>query len=221
MNSYFMQNIFQIISQAFIINASNLIWGIFILLAGWFVSVKIRNMAIDIFNKIRLNQMAKTLGWETFFDRYDAHLNIAKFFGAIIEALFLIMFFTVFFDIIGLNQFNSVLMSIISFFPNILISMIIFIFAIFIASFSKKIVLVSLEKEKITYSGILGNIISSAAWILAVLAILYQLNIVPTLILSIFIGFVALIVITFGLAFGLGGKDLAKKLLEGWEEKMK
>ncbi len=221
MNSYFMQNIFQIISQAFIINASNLIWGIFILLAGWFVSVKIRNMAIDIFNKIRLNQMAKTLGWETFFDRYDAHLNIAKFFGAIIEALFLIMFFTVFFDIIGLNQFNSVLMSIIGFFPNILISMIIFIFAIFIASFSKKIVLVSLEKEKITYSGILGNIISSAAWILAVLAILYQLNIVPTLILSIFIGFVALIVITFGLAFGLGGKDLAKKLLEGWEEKMK
>jgi hypothetical protein len=216
-----MQNIFQIISQAFIINASNLIWGIFILLAGWFVSVKIRNMAIDIFNKIRLNQMAKTLGWETFFDRYDAHLNIAKFFGAIIEALFLIMFFTVFFDIIGLNQFNSVLMSIIGFFPNILISMIIFIFAIFIASFSKKIVLVSLEKEKITYSGILGNIISSAAWILAVLAILYQLNIVPTLILSIFIGFVALIVITFGLAFGLGGKDLAKKLLEGWEEKMK
>lgn len=221
MNSYFMQNIFQIISQAFIINASNLIWGIFILLAGWFVSVKIRNMAIDIFNKIRLNQMAKTLGWETFFDRYDAHLNIAKFFGAIIEALFLIMFFTVFFDIIGLNQFNSVLMSMISYFPNILISMIIFIFAIFIASFSKKIVLVSLEKEKITYSGILGNIISSAAWILAVLAILYQLNIVPTLILSIFIGFVALIVITFGLAFGLGGKDLAKKILEGWEEKMK
>lgn len=216
-----MQNIFQIISQIFIINASNLIWGIFILLAGWFVSVKIRNMAIDIFNKIRLNQMAKTLGWETFFDRYDAHLNIAKFFGTIIEALFLIMFFTVFFDIIGLNQFNSVLMSIIGFFPNILISMIIFIFAIFIASFSKKIVLVSLEKEKITYSGILGNIISSAAWILAVLAILYQLNIVPTLILSIFIGFVALIVITFGLAFGLGGKDLAKKLLEGWEEKMK
>lgn len=216
-----MQNIFQTISETFIINASNFVWGIFILLAGWFVSVKIRNMAIDIFNKIRINQMAKTLGWEGFFDRYDAHLNIAKFFGAIIEALFLVVFFTVFFDIIGLNQFNSVLMSIISYFPNILIAMVIFIFALFVASFSKKIVLVSLEKEKITYSGILGNIISSASWILAVLAILYQLNIVPTLILSIFIGFVALIVITFGLAFGLGGKDLAKKLLEGWEEKIK
>lgn len=203
------------------LKASNLLWGLFILLAGWFVSVKVKNMAIDLFKRIRLNQMAKTLGWEGFFDRYDARLDIAKFFGAIIEVLFILMFFTVFFDIIGLNQVNAVLMSIINYFPNILISMVIFIFAVFIASFSKKIVLVSMEKEKITYSGILGNIISWATWILAVLAMLYQLNIVPTLILSIFIGFVALIVITFGLAFGMGGKDLAKKLLEGLEEKIK
>jgi len=178
-------------------------------------------MVVDLFAKMRLNQMAKTLGWESFFDRYDARLDVAKFFGLIIEVFFILLFFTVFFDIIGLDQVNTVLMSVINYFPNILISIVIFIFAIYIAGFSKKIVLVSLEKEKITYSGILGDIISWATWILAALAILYQLNIVPTLILSIFIGFVALIVITFGLAFGLGGKDLARKLLEDLEGRIK
>lgn len=215
-----MTSILDIFSQNAFINAPNLLWGIFILIIGWLVSIKIKNMVVDLFAKIRLNQMAKTLGWEGFFDRYDARLDVAKFFGLIIEIFFILLFFTVFFDIIGLNQVNTVLMAVINYFPNILISIVIFIFAIYIAGFSKKIVLVSLEKEKITYSGILGDIISWATWILAVLAILYQLNIVPTLILSIFIGFVSLIVITFGLAFGLGGKDLAKKLLEDLEDRI-
>ena len=216
-----MSNLIDIFSQDIIINTPNLLWGLFILFVGFLVSIKLKNMAVDLFSKIRLNQMAKTLGWESFFDRYDARLDVAKFFGILIEIFFLLLFFTVFFDIIGLDQVNSVLMAIINYYPNILISIVIFIFAIYIANFSKKIVLVSLEKQKITYSGILGDIISSATWVLAILAILYQLNIVPTLILSIFIGFVALLVLTFGLAFGLGGKDLAKKLLEDLENRIK
>jgi len=78
---------------------------------------------------------------------------------------------------------------------------------------------ITLEKEKIVYSSVLSNIISSAAWILATLAILYQLKIVPDLVLTIFIGFVAFIVLAFGLAFGLGGRDFAKKILDDLEKR--
>jgi hypothetical protein len=216
-----MQNFFDIVSQNIAINTPNLVWGIFILLIGWFVSSRIKHMAIDLFNKMRLNQMGKTLGWESFFDRYDSKMDIPGFLGALIEIFFMLLFFTVFFDTIGLNQVNTVLMAIVNYYPNILISIVIFIFALYVSSFSKKVVLVSLEKEKITYSGILGSALSWSAWILAILSILYQLNIVPTLILSIFIGFIALIVISFGLAFGLGGRELAKKALEDLENRIK
>jgi len=51
------------------------------------------------------------------------------------------------------------------------------------------------------------------------LAILYQLKIVPDLVLTIFIGFVAFIVLAFGLAFGLGGRDFAKKILDDLEKR--
>jgi hypothetical protein len=67
----------------------------------------------------------------------------------------------------------------------------------------------------------MGRIFQWAIWILAILAILYQLKIVPTLISTIFIGVVALIVITLGIAFGLGGRDLAAKILKELEEKIK
>jgi hypothetical protein len=207
--------------QEMIANAPNLFLAIVIFIIGWLIAIKMKNVTIDVLNKIRFDQMTKTLGWQEFFDRYDTHLNIPKFFGIIIEAFFILLFLTVFLDTLNIVQFDNFLMSIINYFPNILISILIFIFAVFLSDFSKKVVLVSLEKEKITYSGILGNIISYSAWILAVLAILYQLQIVPTLVLTIFIGFVALIVLSFGLAFGLGGKDMAKKLLEDLEERLK
>ncbi len=216
-----MANILDSIYQNALLNTPNLIWGILILIVGWLVSIRIRMMAVDIFSKMRLNQMAKTLGWESFFDRYDTKMNISRFLGAIIEVFFILLFLMLFFDTIGLSHVNTVLLSVINYYPNILISIVIFVFALYTASFSKKVVLVSLEKEKITYSGVLGEIIANSTWILCILAILYQLNIVPELILTVFIGFVALIVITFGLAFGLGGKDLAKRILEELKDEIK
>jgi capsular polysaccharide biosynthesis protein len=55
---------------------------------------------------------------------------------------------------------------------------------------------------------------------LPILAILYQLKVVPELIFNIIIGFVAFIVLFLGLSFGLGGKDFAAKILEDLEKKI-
>ena len=110
---------------------------------------------------------------------------------------------------------------IIKYFPNIFIACIIFIFMVFLVDFSQKVVIGNLEKEKITYSRFLGRIFRWSIWILTILAILYQLRIVPILILSIFIGVIAMIVITLGISFGLGGKDLAAKILKELEDKFK
>ena len=207
------------LTQNLVTNAANLIGAVLVFIIGWLIAKKIKGFFTDLLNKIRLNQMAKSLGWEPFFDKYDTRLNVPKFFGAIIELFFVLLFLTISFDILGLAQVNAFLLTIINYFPNIFISMLIFIFAVFVADFSKKIVLVSLNKEKITYSGILGDSIAWITWIMAILAILYQLNIVPTIVLTIFIGFVALIVIVFGLAFGLGGREFAKKILEDLENR--
>ena len=78
------------------------------------------------------------------------------------------------------------------------------------------------EKEKIevSYSKFLGVVIRRTIWVLATLAILYQLKIVPELILSIFIAILAILVLVIGISFGLGGKDFAKKILDEWKEKL-
>lgn len=199
----------------------SIIWAIIVLFLGLIVSNRVYVFVSKYSDKLKLNQILKSLGWQGFFDRFDAKPNISNFFGLITQIYILLLFIMTSLEILSLTMMNSVVGEVVRYYPNIFISMIIFTFALFLADFSKKIVICNLEKEKITYSNLLGNIIASATWILAVLAIMYQLQIVQNLVLIVFIGFISLIVITLGISFGIGGKDVAARILEDLEKKIK
>jgi len=196
-------------------------WAGLVLLVGIFVAKWLGQISVAFLNKIKLNQVLKRMGWEEALLKIDTRLNAPKFFGEIVKWFFVVVFLMVSFEILGLTQFSQFLEKVLGFFPNIFISCLIFLVAAFLADFSQKIVVGTLEKEKITYSRFVGKWISWAIWLFAILAILYQLQITPSLILVIIIGMVATISIALGIAFGLGGKDLAAKILKELEEKFK
>jgi len=216
-----MQEAFFLFYQEILSRLPDFTWALVVIIFGWAISNRIRALAVSFFNKLRLNQILKSLGWEVFFDRFDTKMNFSKFFGIIIETYFFLLFLIISIDILKFETIGNIVGGIVEYYPNIFIAMIIFIATVYIADFSKKIVVGNLEKEKITYSNFLGDIISTGSWILAILAILYQLQIVQTLVLAIFIGVIALIVVSLGLAFGIGGKDMAKKILDDIENKVK
>ena len=207
--------------QSFIDVLPNIFLGIVIILLGLYISKKIRDLVIHFLNRLRLNQMLSSLGWQEFFNRFDTKLDIPRFFGMITQIYFLLWVVLLVLDMLSLSIVGDIISNIINYYPNIFISIVIFIVAVFIADFSKKIIVSDFREEKLTYSNFLGNIIASSVWVIAILAILYQLQIAQTLILIAFIGFIALIVLTVGIAFGLGGKEIAKKTLEDIEKKIK
>ncbi|HPX51989.1 MAG TPA: hypothetical protein PLF93_01435 [Candidatus Pacearchaeota archaeon] len=207
--------------QSFIDVLPNIFLGIVIILLGLYISKKIRDLVIHFLNRLRLNQMLSSLGWQEFFNRFDTKLDIPRFFGTITQIYFLLWVVLLVLDMLSLSIVGNIISNIINYYPNIFISIVIFIVAVFIADFSKKIIVSDFREEKLTYSNFLGNIIASSVWVIAILAILYQLQIAQTLILIAFIGFIALIVLTVSIAFGLGGKEIARKTLEDIEKKIK
>jgi len=207
--------------ESFIENLPRLFWAIFVFLAGLLISRWIASWVSRFLNKTRLNQALKRLGWQESFSKMDLQFDAPQFFSQIVKCFIILLFLMASAEIIGLPQFSQFLGSVIGYFPNIFIASLIFIVAVFLADFSQKIMVAVLEKEKITYSRLLGRTIRWIIWSLATLAILYQLQIAPTLILTIFIGFVVMIVIAVGIAFGLGGQDIAAKILKELQEKIK
>jgi len=196
-------------------------WAGLVLLIGILVAKWMGQISVVFLNKIKLNQLLKRMGLEEALVKIDARLNASKFLGEIVKWFFVIVFLMLSTGILGLAQFSQFLEKVIGYFPNIFISCLIFLVAAFLADFSQKIVVGTLAEEKITYSRFLGRAIRWAIWLFAILAILYQLQITPSLILVIIIGMVATISIALGIAFGLGGKDLAAKILKELEEKLK
>jgi len=213
----FFESFWQILTEI----SPPIFWAGLVLLIGIFISKWLGVMATAFLDKIRLNQVLKRVGLEEILSKIDTRLSAPKFFGELVRWFFIIVFLMVAFGILGLTQFSQFLEKIIGYFPNIFISALIFIIAAFLTDFSQKIVVGTLEEEKITYSKFFGRLIRWAIWLFATLAILYQLQITPSLILTIFIGMVITISITLGIAFGLGGKDLAARILKELEEKFK
>jgi len=209
------------ISEYFIEILHPLFWAFLIFLIGWLLSHWLGKITAAFLSKTRLNQALKGIGLEEPLFRIDTQLNAPKFFGEIVRWFFVILFLSAALEILELTFFSQFLWKIIDYYPNIFIAALIFLAAVFLADFSQKIVVGTLEKEKITYSRFSGKVIRWIVWLFAVLAILYQLKITPSLILVIFIGVVITISIALGLSFGLGGKDLAAKILKELEEKFK
>jgi len=85
----------------------------------------------------------------------------------------------------------------------------------------EKMVKAFVGKMNVKYVGMVGAIVKWAVWIFALLAILGQLGIAPEIVQILVTGIVALIVIAGGIAFGLGGKDMAKESLEKLKEKLR
>lgn len=214
----------QYLSQAQVLFGQRLSFRIAVavlfLLAGWAFAGWLGKKLSRALENTKLNSIARETRLNDALAKNSIGLDLPKFLGKALKWSLLLVALMIATDIVGLEQASGFFVSVIKFLPNIYISFLILFAALFAENFSRKIIIGSIENEKLVYSKILGEIIRFSIWILAVLAILYQLNIAQALVLSIFIAFLAALALAAGISFGIGGKDLAKKVLDEIKNKI-
>ncbi|MFL5596015.1 MAG: hypothetical protein ACJ77S_00990, partial [Gemmatimonadaceae bacterium] len=62
----------------------------------------------------------------------------------------------------------------------------------------------------------LSNVVRTTVWAFAIVVAINQLGIATNLINTLFVGLVSALAIALGIAFGLGGRDLAARTLDNW-----
>ena len=116
-------------------------------------------------------------------------------------------------DILKLVQVTNFLNSIILYLPNVVVAAVILAVAFLVANFVYAVVKGSTKVAGLVSATLLATIAKWAIVIFGFLAALIQLGIATSLINTLFIGFVAMLALAGGLAFGLGGKDEAATIL--------
>ncbi|MDO8435844.1 MAG: hypothetical protein Q7S82_00455 [bacterium] len=188
---------------------------------GWFVSVGVGKLVTEILKKAKFNQLFDKGSWKTAFDKAEIKVDASNFIGAIVKWVFVIVFLLAAVDILGLRELAAFLRSVLTYLPNVIIAVLIFVVTVIVVDIVEKLVRVTVESIKIGYGAMVSAVIKWSIWVFALLAILYQLGVARPFMETLFTGLVAMLVISVGLAFGLGGKDVAAEALQNLKKKLK
>lgn len=120
----------------------------------------------------------------------------------------------------GLSKVTDVLNGLLLYLPNVFVAVIVGLVGFVIANLAYDIVqhVASGLDEKAAKG--LGGVAHYAILFFTGLIILNQLGVAADLVRILFTGFVAMMALAGGLAFGLGGKDLASEMLRGLRDKL-
>lgn len=207
--------------QAFLTFVPLLIGAIIVFVIGWFISIGIGRLVTEILKRIKFNQIFEKGSWDEALAKADIKVDASGFIGAIVKWVLVIVFLLAAVEILGFTEFAGFLQRVLVYLPNVIVAALIFVVTVIVVDIVEKILRVSVERIKVGYGGIVSAVIKWSIWIFAILAILEQLGIARPLMQTLFTGLVAMLVISFGIAFGLGGKEVAAELLQDFKKKLK
>jgi len=207
--------------QGFLGFIPKIVGAIIIFVIGWFVAIWIGKLVAEILRKLRVDRIFEKSKWDEALEKAEFRMKMSDFIGGIVKWVLVIVFLLAAVEILGLTQFAIFLRAIVSWLPNLVVAAAIFVVAVIVADISEKLVRAIVGKMNVSYVKLIGGIVRWAIWIFAILAILSQLGVAKDIVQILVTGFVALIVISCSIAFGLGGKDLARDVLEGFRGKFK
>ena len=207
--------------QGFLDFVPLLIGAIIVFVIGWIISVGVGKIVTEILKKIRFNQIFEKGNWDEALAKADIKVDASGFIGAIIKWVLVIVFLMAAVEILGFTEFAGFLKGVLNYLPNVVVAALIFVVTVIVADILEKIIRVSVERMKVGYGRTVSAIVKWSVWIFAVLAILAQLGIARSFVETLFTGVVAMMVIAAGIAFGLGGKDVAADLLKGMKDKFR
>jgi len=206
--------------QGFLNFIPNLIGAIIVFIIGYFIALGIGKIVAGILTRLRFNKIFEITGWRGALEKAELRVNPSEFVGAIFKWILVIVFLLIAVEILGLSQFAGVLNKLISWLPNLIVAILIFVVAVIVADILDKIIRASVQKIGVKYVGILGGMVRWAIYIFAGLVILVQLGVAQALINTLITAVFGMIALAFGLAFGLGGKDVAAKIIEDLRRKI-
>jgi len=206
--------------QGFLRFIPSLLAAIIVFVIGWLVAEAIGKLITRILKTLKLDQIFEKANWREALEAAEIKVNISEFIGGIIKWILVIVFLSISVEILGLIQFAALLGRLIGWLPNLIIAVAIFVVAIIVADLLNRIIRASAKKIGVKYAGFLGALVRWAIYIFAGLAILLQLEVAQPIIETIIMGFVGMLALALGLAFGLGGKEAAARLIEDLKEKV-
>jgi hypothetical protein len=190
----------------------DIVGALIIIIVGLIVAPIFGGIVKKLVDLLKVDAISEKVGIHEILKPFFPKPSISVFLGKIVKWFFIIAFLMAAAEVLQWDRVTEFLNEIVLYIPNVLIAVIILVAGVIAGKFLDEVVVRSIKGSKTPVNNpeVLGMITRYALVLFASLAALIQLGIAPSLIQILFAG----IVLAAALAFGLGGREKAAKLLD-------
>jgi len=197
----------------------NLLAAVVVLILGWILALFLSKIVEKVLDLIKIDQLADTLGLKNLSAKVGRKLSFSALGGWLVKWFFFLGSLVAAADILGLSEVTRFLYEdVFGYAGQVVIAMVILLLGMLAAEFFSGIVTSAVKASGLNSSSSLGSITKWAILVFTVIAALSQLQIATAFLADLFRAVVAMLAIAGGIAFGLGGRDHAKKVLDSVED---
>ncbi len=191
-----------------------LIVAIVFILISILIGYAVGEVVRKIVEFLKIDEALRKLNFERYLERAGYVLNSGRFLGTIVYWVFILIGFLAAFDALGLKAATDLLKEIFLYIPKVVVALVIFVASLLLGEVLGKLGKATIKSAGHWSSEVIYNFIYWSIVVFGFLVAFYELGVSQNIIQIIIGGMVAMLALAGGLAFGLGGKDLAKKFLE-------
>ncbi len=196
-----------------IVYLHNIIGALIWLIIGYIVARVVRTILIKGLRAIHFDQITDRAGVGRALQAAGTRLDAAAVLAEVAFWWIFLYFIENAFTVLGFSQATLFINQVLGYLPNVFAAILIIIVGGLIANVAAGIVRGAASEAHLSAGGLLGGITRWAILLFAVLTALTQLGVGATMIYILFAGIVTLLAIAGGIAFGLGGVDAARTLV--------
>lgn len=193
----------------------NLLAAIIVLILGWLVASLLGQLVQRVLTMIQLDVLANRLGLDRLGAQVGRKLSLAALGGWLIKWFVIVGAFFAAADILNLdNVSNFFVAQVLPYFGHVIAATAILVIGAVAANFLSEVVRGAVRAAGVNVAGAAASITKWSIVVVTVLAALSELQLADDFLRTLYIGIIAMIAIAGGLAFGLGGRDVAAAWLE-------
>ncbi|VAW31962.1 hypothetical protein MNBD_CHLOROFLEXI01-5014 [hydrothermal vent metagenome] len=214
---------FEIIQTAFsnmVANAIDYIprlaTALIILLAGWMLAKFVATVVQRLGEKLRLESLLERTGVKAGLEKAQISRSGSELLGKLLYWMIFLNFILIALESLGLNAAVEPLRNLIAFLPRLLAAFITLTAGVLLAQFLGKAAQAAMSGMGVEFHQEVGQGVNVLLIIMIVIVVLEQLGINASIMTNIFTNVITIIVAGVALAFGLGGRDVARNVLAGY-----
>jgi hypothetical protein len=199
----------------------NMLVAIVLLISGWILAKLLRNMALRILRFLRVDVFAERSGIEDFLLKGGVRFTAVTLMAALLYWTILFIVFLAVLNTLGLDIAAELFNQVILYIPNVIVAIALLIFGTLFAQFVQSALFTYLNNIGVSGASLVSGIAKYAIIVFVVSISLEQLAIGGDILVSAFQIAFGAFCLALALAFGLGGRDWAARVIDNVSKKTK